>query len=247
MESGPGEGRGRCSSCRERSCCYFLPIPLLARELALISSALRISPELLVHAVPAGPGEAGFALEPGGAGHRLLAARHPRLRLEPGSPVVAAAGAGPDAAPDEAPDEAPDAAADARQPAPTGCAPEACTFLIRLDTGQHLCGLGGLRPSACRRFPVTVRGGWLSVYQDEGCVQRFGTDEFDLAQELAIDQQCRAVEDEHRRIVAEWNELVALLPPGERREPADFIDFLIGRTMLALRAEGQQEGGGDGC
>lgn len=108
--------------------------------------------------------------------------------------------------------------------------PPPCTFLLRTRAGDHRCGLGELRPAACRSFPSELRAGVLCV-QAEGCTcRRWALADVEIAEETAAVQQRQAEAEEYCAVVARWNELSV-----GAAAPADFFDYC--RFLLAAYDE----------
>ena len=105
--------------------------------------------------------------------------------------------------------------------------PPPCTFLLRTRTGNHRCGLGDLRPAACKSFPSELIGGVLCM-QAEGCTcHRWSLTDVDIAEETAAVQVRQAEAEEYCAVVAHWNALVAEAPPDAEPNFFDYCSFLM--------------------
>lgn len=66
--------------------------------------------------------------------------------------------------------------------------PDGCSFLLALVDGSRRCGLGDLRPMACRTFPCSLEQGLVQVRDDaRHCECRaWSLADVDLAEERAV-------------------------------------------------------------
>ncbi|HEX5414892.1 MAG TPA: hypothetical protein VFZ25_04440 [Chloroflexota bacterium] len=111
----------------------------------------------------------------------------------------------------------------AKQPVEQTDGPPPCIFLTRLRGGDHRCGLGELRPAACRSFPSELVGGALQVRNDGGCTCRtWDLLDVDIAEETAKVETRQAEAVEFHQVVAYWNAQLADSPADR---PYDFVDF----------------------
>lgn len=116
----------------------------------------------------------------------------------------------------------------AKQPSRRRKTPAPCIFLMRTRTGDHRCGLGGLRPQVCRAFPSDLIDGILCVPNDGTCTCRFWTlADVDLAEETARVEQRQAEAIEYHAIVARWNARVEGGLEGDRPNFFTFCQFLL--------------------
>jgi Fe-S-cluster containining protein len=103
-----------------------------------------------------------------------------------------------------------------------------CIFLMRTRDGHHRCGLGDLRPAACRAFPSDLFGGVLCARNDGGCTcRRWSLLDLDVAEETELVVRREEEAAEYRRLVAEWNRLVAEAPPEARFDFLAFCRFVL--------------------
>jgi Fe-S-cluster containining protein len=103
-----------------------------------------------------------------------------------------------------------------------------CIFLTKTRHGHHRCGLGDLRPAACRSFPADLIGGVLCMGNDLGCTCRTWTMvDVEVAEARAAVLQREAEAAEYRAVVAEWNRRVMLARTGQDIDFFAFCDFLI--------------------
>ena len=93
-----------------------------------------------------------------------------------------------------------------------------CAFLLRFASGNTRCGLGGVRPGACRVFPLeggseTCVCAWSGVALDDAATR-------DEVAQLASDR------DHYAGVVRAWNAYVK--QRGEMRfQHEDFCRFLL--------------------
>ena len=100
-------------------------------------------------------------------------------------------------------------------------APPPCIFLLRTRSGAHRCGLGDLRPLACKAFPTDVINGVLCVRAETGCAcRRWTLADVDLAEERPIVEARQAEYAEYVQVLASWNARVSTAAAG-----ATFFDF----------------------
>ena len=70
---------------------------------------------------------------------------------------------------------------------------DGCRFLLELPDGLRRCGLGELRPMACRTFPCSLRDGLVVVDRDEDCTCRaWSLADVDAREERALLEQAAA-------------------------------------------------------
>jgi Fe-S-cluster containining protein len=116
----------------------------------------------------------------------------------------------------------------AKQSGRRGKTPPACIFLMRTRNGYHRCGLGELRPMACRVFPVETRAGVLCVHNEGGCTcRRWSLADVDIDEESALLARQQADYEEYCGVVAEWNRMVAGAPDDAAFTFFDFCNFLM--------------------
>ena len=103
-----------------------------------------------------------------------------------------------------------------------------CVFLMKTRGGEHRCGLGALRPAACRALAVELIGGVLCPRNDGGCSCRhWSLLDFDLAEESALVAAREEEAAEYGGLVAEWNRLIAEAPPETGFDFLDFCRFVL--------------------
>lgn len=116
----------------------------------------------------------------------------------------------------------------AKQEAGEAQQPPPCIFLTKTRQGDHRCGLGELRPAACRCFPSELVGGALQVRNDGGCTCRtWDLADVDLTEESAkvVARQEEAVEFHY--IVSLWNSQIESLPADTAVQFVDFCEFIL--------------------
>lgn len=106
--------------------------------------------------------------------------------------------------------------------------PAPCTFLMRTRGGYHRCGLGALRPMACRTFPSEILDGVVCVRNDGGCTCRdWSLADVDLSEEAALIAARQDEAREYHAIVARWNDRVESAEPGETFDFPAYCAFLL--------------------
>jgi Fe-S-cluster containining protein len=108
----------------------------------------------------------------------------------------------------------------------------ACVFLLEIAPDRARCGVYAHRPSVCRAYPMTFRGGAVDVRQDAKC----GPDTWNLSAMDLPKYRCdlnRSLADwtDHWKTVAEWN--TAIDAAGQERSPNDLFDFLLNHAPSA--------------
>jgi Fe-S-cluster containining protein len=110
-----------------------------------------------------------------------------------------------------------------------------CAFLLSLEGGRKLCGLGDLRPSQCQTFPV-LQGGSLSddevaprLYRGPGCWRTWHLGELDLIAESAALLQQRAAQRAYAVHVATWNERISQQHSAFEAKLEQFLAFIVNR------------------
>jgi hypothetical protein len=102
-----------------------------------------------------------------------------------------------------------------------------CIFLLRSRAGAHRCGLGTLRPAACRSFPSELVDGVLCLRDNAGCTCRSWTlADVDIAEETARVEARQAEAVEYHQIVARWNAMVEAAPVDARIDFVAYCEFL---------------------
>jgi Fe-S-cluster containining protein len=103
-----------------------------------------------------------------------------------------------------------------------------CAFLVRTRTGEHRCGLGELRPSGCRVFPLESREGVVGVQANHGCSCRaWSLADIDTSTERPLLEQRLAESEAYCAAVARWNVEVAALPEEEARHFPEYCEYLL--------------------
>ena len=116
----------------------------------------------------------------------------------------------------------------ARRPGRRPASPAPCAFLLRTRGGHHRCGLGALRPAACRAFPAELAGGVLCLRDDADCsCRRWALADVDVGEETALVEGRQAEGEEYCGVVARWNERAAAAPDGGDFDVADFCAFVL--------------------
>jgi hypothetical protein len=116
----------------------------------------------------------------------------------------------------------------ARRPGRRTTSAAPCAFLLRTRGGDHRCGLGALRPTACRAFPAELAGGVLCLREDAGCsCRRWALADVDVAEETALVELRQAEGEEYCGVVARWNARVATAPEGSVFDVASYCAFLL--------------------
>jgi hypothetical protein len=134
-----------------------------------------------------------------------------------------------------------------KQPSKRTKTPAPCIFLLRTRQGHHRCGLGALRPAACRSFPSELVDGVLCVRNDAGCRCRtWSLADVDLAEETARVEARQAEALEYHQVVARWNALVGTAGPTTRTDFVAYCDFLL-RAYDELEARPEWGGGSSGA
>ena len=100
-----------------------------------------------------------------------------------------------------------------------------CVFLARLGDGTTRCGLGALRPAACRVFPARDDGGAI-LLEAAGCTCDWTGVAIDDAarRELA---ELREARKRYAGVVARWNAYVLSQVGSAKLVPRDFGRFLL--------------------
>jgi Fe-S-cluster containining protein len=116
----------------------------------------------------------------------------------------------------------------AKQPSRRHRLPPPCIFLVKTRDGAHRCGLGELRPSVCRAFPVEMVDGVVCLRPDSGCTcRRWTLGEVDVAEERELVLARQAAAEEYCGVVARWNARVAEAGPEARFDFLDYCRFLL--------------------
>lgn len=107
--------------------------------------------------------------------------------------------------------------------------PAPCIFLVNTRDGYHRCGLGDLRPAACKSFPADIVDGVLCLTAASGCSCRTWTHaDIDLDEEIAVAEWRVAELRDYCTIVARWNERVVARTHAEGElDLDDFCAFLM--------------------
>jgi Fe-S-cluster containining protein len=120
--------------------------------------------------------------------------------------------------------------------------PPPCMFLIKTRDGHHRCGLGELRPQACRTFPLRSAAGMVSVMPDTGCVCRDWTlAEVDVEEEKAGLKARFDEYVEYSSLVETWNRGVMDLPDDDTVDFYQYCEFVM---RSYSRAESDAESAG---
>jgi hypothetical protein len=99
---------------------------------------------------------------------------------------------------------------------------------MRALNGDHRCGLGDLRPTVCKTFPIEMSNGVLCIPGETGCAcRRWSLADVDLAEEGALAALHRQELAEYCEVVAEWNEHVASAPPDAAFSFVSFCRYLV--------------------
>jgi len=105
-----------------------------------------------------------------------------------------------------------------------------CIFLLRLNDGHSLCGLGDLRPAQCRMFPAYLADGFVAIaHFPGGCSRTWSYGDLDLEEERRELSRCKAEEAMHGALVAEWNQ--AVRSGGRERSFEEFCAFFVNRLQ----------------
>jgi len=105
---------------------------------------------------------------------------------------------------------------------------DGCTFLFRTRTGEHRCGLGDLRPTGCRIFPLTLCDGLVGVQADHGCTCRaWSLADADTATERPLLEARVAEAETYCEIVARWNSMLEAGPPDVHRTFVEYCEYLL--------------------
>jgi hypothetical protein len=103
-----------------------------------------------------------------------------------------------------------------------------CIFLLRTRTGEHRCGLGGLRPMGCRVFPCELRDGEVAIQSDHGCVcLQWSLADIDTVAERPLLEARVAEAEVYCGLVARWNAQVEDLPDGDGRGFDQYCEYLL--------------------
>ncbi|HEU5317666.1 MAG TPA: hypothetical protein VFX49_16255 [Chloroflexota bacterium] len=106
--------------------------------------------------------------------------------------------------------------------------PPPCIFLLRTRSGQHRCGLGELRPRACRALPGDLEDGVLTLSNDGRCTCRtWILADVDIAEETALVEARQRDAEEYCSLVDRWNARVARAPAGTNFEFEDYCAYLL--------------------
>jgi Fe-S-cluster containining protein len=104
----------------------------------------------------------------------------------------------------------------------------ACTFLLRTRTGEHRCGLGDLRPTGCRTFPLELCDGLVGVQPEHGCTCRqWSLADVDTVAERPLLEARLAESEAYCEVVARWNAGVATLPDSESKRFDQYCEYLL--------------------
>ncbi|MGI5224231.1 YkgJ family cysteine cluster protein [Actinoallomurus sp. CA-142502] len=114
-----------------------------------------------------------------------------------------------------------------------------CVFLMEIASGEARCGVYAHRPLVCSTFPMSLRGGVVTVRENVVC----GPDSWNLfamdlpnsRRELTLDNAARA---EHREIIQAWNKRIDA--SGREATPYDLYDFLL-RYTPETAAQAQED------
>lgn len=113
-----------------------------------------------------------------------------------------------------------------------GQARRPCLFLLELNSGRRLCGIGELAPSSCQLFPLSLSDteSGYSLYEGPACPERFD------GQVPLSDRECEQLrirrEDllEHHRIIRSWNDKVAELEGKVDLVFGHFLRYVMNQT-----------------
>ncbi len=84
-----------------------------------------------------------------------------------------------------------------------------CLFLVKSNNGVHRCGLAGLRPEACSRYPAHFHDGLLRVVNNpHGCWRGWSVNELDEEREQRRFDEHQQHRAEYAEIVGRWNRRV---------------------------------------
>lgn len=116
--------------------------------------------------------------------------------------------------------------------------PPPCIFLMRTRNGHHRCGLGDLRPQACKTFPVEKINGVLAIPYATGCTCRaWSLADVNLQEEAAFVEERERDLSEYYSLVAEWNSMVMSAPQEAEISLFDYCNFLL-RAYDEMEAQG---------
>ncbi len=99
-----------------------------------------------------------------------------------------------------------------------------CAFLLPLAGGAR-CGLGPLRPDACRLFPLHVEDEAIGI-EPTGCTCDWADEAPDGDAPAALESS-RKARAQYAGLVARWNAFVRSQPEAVSLEARDFARFLL--------------------
>lgn len=117
----------------------------------------------------------------------------------------------------------------AKRPSRRTVTPAPCIFLLSTRDGYHRCGLGDLRPAACKSFPAEIVDGVLCLAVQAGCSCRtWAHADIALDAESAVARWRAAELREYCEVVARWNDRVLAQTYGDSEfDLEDFCAFLL--------------------
>jgi hypothetical protein len=119
-----------------------------------------------------------------------------------------------------------------------------CTFLVSMPDGSACCGLGALRPLACRVFPSAMTAGVLCVADGGACTCRaWSLADVDPEHECELIARDTAAKVFYFKAIAEWNSFVERAAEEPGFSYPDFCRYLL--DLYAQRAA-RLNGGDDG-
>jgi len=95
-----------------------------------------------------------------------------------------------------------------------------CIFLLKLSDGHAQCGLGALKPTACRAYPAALVDNLLRCESSACTCRRWSLLDLDAEQDTSMLNEMLSEMAEYSEIVAAWNNLL-----HEGHEPRSYHDF----------------------
>ena len=102
---------------------------------------------------------------------------------------------------------------------------DACVFLWKLNDGHAQCGLGALRPGACRAYPAFVVDGMLCADSSACTCRRWSVLDLDGEADRVLIGELAAEQAAYASIVAQWN--AALPEAPAQRTYEEFCRFVM--------------------
>jgi len=123
----------------------------------------------------------------------------------------------------------------AKQPTRRTVTPAPCIFLVQTRDRYRRCGLGDLRPAACKTFPSEIVEGVLHLALQSGCSCRtWSHGDVDIEAESTIARWREAELSDYCSVVARWNDLVLARQAGDDEfDLDDFCAYLLSTSDAA--------------